>query len=281
VRTPKPNRRNTIAGIVIGTVAALTAVGMVLSERGVFELRPSAGLQQIEDELRAQQSATAAKPAATAPTPAAAANPEPAASPSSNAGSDAATNPTSDAASNPIVTPPVNAPAFGPTAAVSTTPTREDSAPAPPVVPPSATVAASAPGGDVALIESLVLTVTARDTCTLRLQIDSDARHAQRYAFTQVGETRSWSAKQSFRVVARTGSSLDMWLNGMPVRIPTDGRTIVFDRATLRGDTTPVVAPPKKVRRTSRRKSRPAQTTRPAPAPAVPDPVPQNAAGPP
>jgi hypothetical protein len=128
----------------------------------------------------------------------------------------------------------------------------------------------------------LVLTATARDTCTLRLQIDADARHAQRYAFTQIGETRSWSAKQSFRLLARNGAQLELRLNGKPMSVPADGRTVVFDRGTLRGET-PAVAPPKS-RKSSRRKSRSAAVTAkpaPAPAPAVPDPTPQNAAGPP
>jgi hypothetical protein len=79
----------------------------------------------------------------------------------------------------------------------------------------------------------LVLTATALDTCALRLQVDADARRAQRFTFTQRGESRSWTARQSFRVVVSRSNHLELRLNGRLVPVPADGRTVVFDRGAL------------------------------------------------
>jgi hypothetical protein len=127
--------------------------------------------------------------------------------------------------------------------------------------PAPALVAAANPAGatdDAGLVptDGLVLTVTARDSCSMRLQIDADARHAQRYRFAHVGETRSWSARRSFRVVAQRAAHLEVRLNGKLVRVP-EGRTLVLDRSTLE----PAAARP------ARRPRKP-RSTRVAPAPA-------------
>ena len=123
----------------------------------------------------------------------------------------------------------------------------------------------------------LVLTVTARDSCALRLQIDADARHAQRYHFAQPGETRSWNARRSFRLLVQRGQWLEVRLNGTLIHVP-EGRTLVLDRSAL----APAVRPARRSK-----KSRPATVAKtPPPAAAnattlAPTAMPPHAAGPP
>jgi hypothetical protein len=118
----------------------------------------------------------------------------------------------------------------------------------------------------------------ARDSCTLRLQIDTDARHAQKYVFTRAGESRAWTAKASFRVLARNADQLELRLNGRLVPVLANGRTVVLDRRALQGDTVQPVAATRS-RRSRRNKVR--TTTAAAPTPAPSPTTPENAAGPP
>jgi hypothetical protein len=88
------------------------------------------------------------------------------------------------------------------------------------------------PAPKPARTEPLVLVATARDSCSLRVQVDGDERRVKRHHFA-AGETRSWSADESFRISARGGGRLTLWLNGQPVSVPADGRAIVLDRSLL------------------------------------------------
>ena len=127
------------------------------------------------------------------------------------------------------------------------------------------------------------LTATALDSCILRVQVDSNARSARRYRFTRRGETRSWTADESFRVLAQPAANVELRLNGRLVPVPADGRTVVLDRSMLEPEGRTSTAPARTPTAPARR---PRSTTRAAKPSAEPPATasslqPQHAAGPP
>jgi cytoskeleton protein RodZ len=293
VETPPPARPRRLPARPFVVAACVAAVGLAgyglvrfASDRSRFDLRPAGGLQQIEEELRDAKAASDVEvhPAETPAAPDAAAAAAPAASrPATStpvapevepqAGAPATGSPVSPAATNPVVASPAASPAVPARAPAVGPATVEDTAP---------------PVGRITdLVEArpasarLILTATALDTCMLRLQVDANARQAQRYTFTRRGESRTWTARRSFRLLAKQSANLELRLNGKLIPVPPDGRTVVLNASTLeapkpaaarRGGATPA--------RTTKRTVRPRPAAA-APAPATPAPPPQNAAGPP
>lgn len=246
-------RRPIAVATVLTGVAILLGGGLwFLTSRGFLELRPRAGLEQIENELRDARVAVPSPPPTTPET----VLPEPAQA----------------AATAPVPEPEVPAKVVQATAEDTAPPSpaakdkRPKSAaqlqdmeqepppdppaprpqtPAPVAAVPAPAVRVAAPAADAKPDEArvspedetdalLVLTATALDSCSLRVQVDADARGARRVHFNSRGETRVWSAARSFRVVAHRSRNLELRLNGELVRVPPDGRTLVIDRSILK-----------------------------------------------
>jgi hypothetical protein len=130
---------------------------------------------------------------------------------------------------------------------------------------------------------ALVLTATALDSCTLRLQVDDDARHAQQYFFARRGESHVWTARRGFRVSARHASNLELRLNGKPIASPADGRALVLDRTLLdgAGSRREASSPPPARSNSAASRRRARDKSRAAAAPFAHTPSPEHAAGPP
>jgi len=239
---------------------AVVAGGVVYGVRTRQDapLGAGAGLQQIEDELRAAQTVTPAPAPTAAPAGGATSVETPLSSDTANSTPAAVVTPIEDtvAPEMPAVqTQPSNSTRTTTIVAAKTVrPGIADRVEEPaPISSTNTIVKASEPGTTPAMVvaeavpaptDGLVLTVTARDSCALRLQIDADARHAQRYAFAQPGETHSWSARRSFRLLVQRSEHLDVRLNGKLMRVP-DGRTLVLDRESL----SPAARPARRTRR--------------------------------
>jgi cytoskeletal protein RodZ len=243
LRRRPDGRRLLLAGLATLAVVAVAA-GAYLVRRGVVHLRPEAGLTQIENELRQTRAPdnaahevvrTAARDSVIPVTEAPGAAPPRAGfdedtSPPPSAVRSAATHPAPAAvlAARATAPPPRGVTSPGPATAP---PGREVASPITDLVeeplPEEATEAASA-----LRLDPLVLTAAARDTCSLRLQIDADGGRAA-HIHLQPGEARSWTARASFRIAAGRGSKVDLWLNGRPIVVPGDGRALRIDRGSL------------------------------------------------
>jgi cytoskeletal protein RodZ len=267
---PSRRRQRRTALVAGGALLGLAAVAAAIFgwQRGFLQLRPGAGLQQIEEELR--QAHSEAGPAI---------DPGPRSPGGGDAAAAATDAPTPESRRGEDTAPPAARPAANPLAA-TVTDLVEEPAPSRPEGVALAPSESSSPERPRADDPSLVLTATARDSCSLRLQVDADARRAQRYLFTVPGESRSWTARQSFRIVARRGDRLELRLNGRPVPVPADGRTIVLDRSTLQ--TPPEAAPaPSRNRGSTARRPRAGRGRSTATHAGTSAPALQNAAGPP
>lgn len=282
------------AWVAVAMGIAVAAGGVVygVRVRQGAPLGTGAGLQQIEEELRASQAPTPeAAPVAPPPPTSVDANAAAAAAlPVTNApvpeaveAANSVAMPVEDTAA-PAQRAATPQPAAGAAFALATPARAGISAETPAAAAPTGSsgelTPASRAAEEVAVAsasEGLVLTVTARDSCALRLQIDADARHAQRYHFAHPGETRSWNARRSFRLLVQRGQWLEVRLNGTLIHVP-EGRTLVLDRSAL----APAVRPARRSK-----KSRPATVAKtPPPAAAnattlAPTAMPPHAAGPP
>jgi len=233
-RAPWLDRRIALIAAGIVVVAGAGFAGVTAWRHG-STLRPQAGLNQIESELRRSQ-----------PEPTAVTNAPPTAEdvvpvrqgedtapgvpgPGTTAGG---TSPVTDM----IETPSPQSPAVPVARAIAQ-------------VEPVASAPAAVDGG-------LVLTATAAGPCTVRLVADGPRSRAVPFHFTQSGESRSWSARKSFRLVTKRGENLQLTLNGRPIPTPVDGRAIVVDRSTLEPKAAPAAA----------RRQRPRPRVKPAPS---------------
>jgi cytoskeleton protein RodZ len=251
---PRDVRRLVLGGVAVLVMVAVAA-GVFLVRSGVVQLRPEAGLTQIENELRETRAPDSTAHVAVAPM---AVDSAPSLAQPSDVGPPAValhedTAPPA-AAPRAALPPPATLPPPAPTTLVAsreaTMPTRASTPPPRVTVPPARETAASMTDlteetlpnevtETVAAprLDPLVLTAAARDTCSLRLQIDTaDGRTVQIHL--QPGEARSWTARESFRIAARRGSKVDLWLNGRPVTIPSDGRPLRVDRGNVQALTT-------------------------------------------
>jgi len=260
-----------LAAVAGGVAAAGLGWGVfTLATRNPVELRPRAGLTQIEDELRRSQAAQTE----AAPRPATQAGVVP-------AGAEDTASPAPD------TTAPLVASDAGATPAPATQPAPTNarrlaakSAPVPvtdmvPVSPPlptsdAASRAASEAAPPVIPAAALILQATAVGPCAIRVQVDADAAGAVLHEFA-AGESLSWVAERSFRLTPRRGAhrNLQLLLNGKPIATPVDGRSVRVDAATLE----PAAATPRRRKST---RTRPRTTTtrttsapRPQPAPAI------------
>jgi hypothetical protein len=267
----------------------VAGAAIYLAHEGVVTLRPAAGLQQIEDELRRAQEAPAPASTPAVPEPV---GPQPATSPATTAGESAS----GPVAANQLLPPPMEDTSPVPIRSTSPPPKRaiadtqqvtdllDEVVPPPPPPAPVDTQRAAkpAPAAVPADTGPLALTATALDSCVLRVQVDADARNARRYQFTRRGETRSWNAEQSFRIYVEPASNLELRLNGRLVPVPADGRTVVLDRSTLQPERRSTTAPKRTGAATARRPrsaNRAARTNAAPPPPSAA--APQHAAGPP
>lgn len=128
-----------------------------------------------------------------------------------------------------------------------------------------------------ARLDPLVLTAAARDTCTLKLAIDTEGGRSQQIRL-QPGEARSWTARDGFQVSSRRGSKLDLWVNGRPISLPGDGRSLRIDRSSLQPEpATPARQATSRSGRRNRRRVPPATAQSAVPATAgsrTPGPLP-------
>jgi cytoskeletal protein RodZ len=257
---PSGGRRAPILALVGGIAAAGLGWGVyTLATRNPVELRPRAGLTQIEDELRRSQATTAA------PAPATAVTPPP---------------PSEDtAAPAPVVAPPASAPALPrsdadvkPPAAPKPAPITDlvaEPGPQHPNTPPAAAPPVAAPPAVatprpaiVIPAGALVLQATALGPCAVRVQIDNDIAGAALHQFA-AGETYTWAARRSFRLTPQRGVNLQLLLDGKPVATPADGQSLRLDRGTHE----PATPTPRRRRGRARTTStRHAPATQPAPA---------------
>jgi cytoskeleton protein RodZ len=244
---PPPVRRNGLrAAAAVAAVVVLGGLGYAgwTMRHQAPPLRPQAGLAQIETELRhAQSPPVSPAPAETAPAPA----PAPHRTGEDTAPGSLAPSPVplTDMVAVAPVPPPLTATVTAPVSPLPAAPTGRDSAP--PVVPDDG---------------SLVLTVTTSGPCSIRLVTDGSGRKGVLYRFERAGESRSWTARRSFRVVANRGANLALALNGRSIATPPDGRAKLLNSATL--DPKPAPA----VRRT-RPRVKPKPPTPPQAPPAI------------
>ena len=289
-RHPRPSRRTVVRAAIVGAVVVLAGATVYLARVGRVTLRPAAGLQQIEDELRRAQEAPVpvgapAVPESVAPAPESA----PATTPTESApGRVAAAGPLvpspEDTSPAPLGTPVVPAKRAIPDTEQVGDLLHEV---APPPAPPAVVETRPAPKSTVppapADTGPLALTATALDSCVLRVEVDADTRSTRRYQFTRRGETRSWKAEKSFRIFVEPASNLELRLNGRLVPVPADGRTVVLDRRTLQPEGRTTTAPKRTSAaptRRSRSANRAARQSAAPPASAAAA-APQHAAGPP
>ena len=223
-RAPWLDRRIALIAGGIVVVAGAGFAGVTAWRHG-GTLRPQAGLNQIESELRRSQpeptAVTNAPPAVEGVVPV-------------RPGEDTAPG-LPGPGTTPAVTEPVRSPVTDMIETLSPQPPTVPAARATAPVEPVASAPAPVDGG-------LMLTATATGPCTVRLVADGPRSRAVPFHFTQSGESRSWSARKSFRLVAKRGENLQLTLNGRPIPTPVDGRAIVVDRSTLEPKAAPAAA---------------------------------------
>jgi len=237
VRAVRPGRASWIAALA-AVVLVVGGVAAWLLQRSQIELRPRAGLEQIETDLRASTPPAPATASIASPaTPPAVARSEDTAAPAPPAA-----EPTVQLASAPpaLTREPgvmtdlveIRAPA---SLSGSSLPAAVGSAAPAAVAGPSAALQASASPADAAsgAADAVVLTATATGPCVVRLTTDGESRRGIPYEFSRSGESRSWTARRGFRIVTRSGQNLQLTLNGRAIATPADGRVVTLDRRTL------------------------------------------------
>ncbi len=252
-------------------VVAIGGAATWMLQRSSIELRAPAGLEQIETELRASnpvhpatapaarlETAPATAPgvissedtAAPAPASVASAVPFTASAPSPHDGSLM-----TDLVEIPAASMPRGRAEMSPVVVGSSLPAAVGSA-APLTAKPAEPLRGAVRTGDNAagVVDAVVLTATATGPCVLRLVTDGETRRGIPYTFSRAGESRSWTARRGFRMVARNGQNLQLTLNGRAIATPPDGRAVSLDRSTLE----PAGAQPAAHRRRPRPRPRPA-----------------------